>query len=606
MVKIQSGVVVYTLALFVVLFFSNNQLRAQQADSILSHIQSIKDDGGRIDAIYKNTSKIATLDPVKLIALWSLLKEVNRDGKDLSATAHGYTLRGLYHGLTGSSDSIMHYKLLAVKAFRHLPASAQKVLALNSISSNYYYQGQLDKYLAYNDTAYQITQQLPVPNKDMELMILFNRTPVLFELNKVDEAYAILKNIERELAVTDLDGFKGKLALRLYYHFRHLNVNQDSSLYYAKKSLYYAKLNNDNSYMTSSYSAIGSCYSGISEYTLATIYLDSALAANKHPNDHETYLGLQFDRLTNYKHLGDFEKADNIWKQAMETVEREGLGHWKLTLLNERVLFYEAKGDYKSALAANRVYEAFKDSVKSADLKEKLAEMEVKHQSYEKDVQLEKFAREKEIADAELRLIYILGFSIVLILIVVIFFTRRNSKLHQTLTEEKQKTLELELEKKASEEARLVEENERQKNQLSTRALEVGQRNGILLDVYEQIKLLQQKGVDEQQVLISNLHQQIGSYMRSGEDWKRIRVQLEEVNSALTQKIKEAYPQLTGKDLRMLMLFKLGLNTKEIANLLSLAPSSVKMSRYRLKKKLNLEKTASLEEFLQLFEETNL
>ncbi len=605
MKKFQVGFRLWVFLFFSFLFFSNSILYAQQVDSILSYIESVKGEKARLESIYQNTGKIATVEPAKLLLLYNLLKQINKDGENLMATAQGYAIMGQYHSIAGNSDSVMHYKLRAITAFRNLPATAQKVSAFNSISSNYYYQGELDKYLAYNDTAYQITQELKERNTQLELMILFNRTPVLFEIHKIEEAYIILKKIERDLIKTNLDGFKGKLALRLYYYFKSVKFDGDSSLYYAKKSLGYAKVTSSNSYMASSYSAIGASYSSIKEFGLATIYLDSALYVNGNLNDNEAHVGIQFDRLVNYKYLGDFERAEDIWMKTMELVEREGLNHWRLRLLNERVLFFEAKGDFKSALAANKTFETFSDSVKSTELKEKLAEMEVRHQTYEKDLKLARYSREKEMADAELKYIYILGFAVVSILTVVLFFTKRNSKLNQTLIKEKQKTLELELERKRLEETRLKEENERQKNQLSTKALEVGQRNGILLDVYKQIRLLQEKDIEEQRELIGNLDSQIGSYMRSGEDWKRIRVQLDKVSSTLTDKIKNTYPQLTSKDLRMLMLFKLGLNIKEVANLLSLAPSSVKMSRYRLKKKLNLEEADDLEGFLKSFEEEN-
>ena len=69
-------------------------------------------------------------------------------------------------------------------------------------------------------------------------------------------------------------------------------------------------------------------------------------------------------------------------------------------------MFFEAKGDFKSALAANKTFETFSDSVKSTELKEKLAEMEVRHQTYEKDLKLARYSREKEMADAELKYIY--------------------------------------------------------------------------------------------------------------------------------------------------------------------------------------------------------
>lgn len=578
-------------------------LHAQEADSILTYINGLEKNTAKIEAIYKNTSRIATIDPTKLPKLAGMLKRANPGIVDKNALGHSYTIRGQYHAMAGQSDSILYYRKKALSAFRNLPASSEKASAYNAMSSSYYYQGELNKYLACNDSAYQVAQALSAEDKKISLMILFNRTVVLFELNKPNEALSTLKRIEHELQQTDMEGFKGKLALRLGYYFKHYEVNPDSCLYYSKKSLYYAKLTQNKSYAASSYSAIGTAYSSIKKYALANLYLDSALAVNKDLNDHETYVSLLYDRLVNYDYQGDFENANATWHEGMTAIKAQGLDHWKYTFLDERHRFFEAKQDYKSALEAYKTFKALDDSIKSVELKESLAEMEVKHQVVEKDAQLAILEHEKERINARNKLTYVAAGMAVLVLLIILFFTRRNIKLNKILTEQKQKTLELEIENKKNEERRLKSENEQQKKQLSTRALEVSQRSQVLIDIFEKLESIQRKDGPAQQELVSKLHAEVRSYLRRGEDWKRIRVHLEEVNSVLIQKIKKVHPQLTAKDLRMLLLFKIGLNTKEIANLLNMAPNSVKMSRYRLKKKLEMDKDANIDEYLATFED---
>jgi DNA-binding CsgD family transcriptional regulator len=366
--------------------------------------------------------------------------------------------------------------------------------------------------------------------------------------------------------------------------------------------LRYAKQTKSKSYQASSFSAIGTAYSSVKKYKLANQYLDSALAANKGLNDNETYVSLLYDRLLNYDHQGDDAHADATWQRAMQAINEQGLAHWKHPFYDERHRFFEAQGDYKLALEAYKIFKALDDSIKGVELKESLAEMEVKYEVAEKDAQLALLGYEKEQAAAKNKLIYVSGGMAVVVLLLILLFTSRNNKLTKTLTQQKQKTLELEIVNKQQEERRLKSENEYQKKQLSTRALEVSQRNRVLIDVFEKLETLKQKESYGQQELITKLHAEVRSYLRSSEDWKRIRVHLEEVNSVLIQRIKAVHPQLTAKDVRLLMLFKIGLNTKEIANLLNLAPNSVKMSRYRLKKKLELDEEANLDAYLAKFE----
>ncbi|MBS1604664.1 MAG: hypothetical protein JST42_18505, partial [Bacteroidetes bacterium] len=57
--------------------------------------------------------------------------------------------------------------------------------------------------------------------------------------------------------------------------------------------------------------------------------------------------------------------------------------------------------------------------------------------------------------------------------------------------------------------------------------------------------------------------------------------------------------ELTGNDLRLLSLIKLNLTSGDIATLLGISQDSLRVSRYRLKKKLNLGAEESLTAFIQ-------
>jgi DNA-binding CsgD family transcriptional regulator len=62
--------------------------------------------------------------------------------------------------------------------------------------------------------------------------------------------------------------------------------------------------------------------------------------------------------------------------------------------------------------------------------------------------------------------------------------------------------------------------------------------------------------------------------------------------------LKQDFPKLTTTDLRLCALLKMNLSSKEIANYLNIAHRSVEVSRYRLRKKLNLDSDTSLLHFL--------
>ena len=73
------------------------------------------------------------------------------------------------------------------------------------------------------------------------------------------------------------------------------------------------------------------------------------------------------------------------------------------------------------------------------------------------------------------------------------------------------------------------------------------------------------------------------------------------VHQDFINRIAQSYPSLTANDIRMLSYIRINLNKKEIANLVNISIKSVEMSKYRIKKKMNLDKDTSLGKFIREF-----
>jgi len=75
-------------------------------------------------------------------------------------------------------------------------------------------------------------------------------------------------------------------------------------------------------------------------------------------------------------------------------------------------------------------------------------------------------------------------------------------------------------------------------------------------------------------------------------------IQMDELHQQFFENLRNGYPELTNYDLRLCAYIKLGFNSKEIANMLNIMPSSIYISRSRLRKKLDLSSDADLNSFL--------
>lgn len=82
---------------------------------------------------------------------------------------------------------------------------------------------------------------------------------------------------------------------------------------------------------------------------------------------------------------------------------------------------------------------------------------------------------------------------------------------------------------------------------------------------------------------------------------KTFEIQIDELHQAFFQKLKTEFPDLSLYDLRLCVYLKIGLNSKEISDILQVLPSSINVSRSRLRKKLNLQPDEDLYNFLNQF-----
>ncbi len=79
---------------------------------------------------------------------------------------------------------------------------------------------------------------------------------------------------------------------------------------------------------------------------------------------------------------------------------------------------------------------------------------------------------------------------------------------------------------------------------------------------------------------------------------KTFEIQIDELHQELFEKLREKFPDLSLYDLRLCAYLKIGLNSKEISEILKVLPSSINVSRSRLRKKLNLRHDQDLYRYL--------
>lgn len=80
--------------------------------------------------------------------------------------------------------------------------------------------------------------------------------------------------------------------------------------------------------------------------------------------------------------------------------------------------------------------------------------------------------------------------------------------------------------------------------------------------------------------------------------WTEFRQLFEKVQKGFFENLKQKYPDLTPAEQRLLALLKLKLSRREMASMLGIAPDSIKKTRQRIRRKINLQDDDELEELV--------
>jgi len=210
-------------------------------------------------------------------------------------------------------------------------------------------------------------------------------------------------------------------------------------------------------------------------------------------------------------------------------------------------------------------------------------------------------------------LAFILYFIVILMIVVLIFrLIRWRIRVEKRRIEIEQKRASIHREQKLKHEILEAEKqvtnlkNDRLRSEivvkskeLANLAMNIIQKNRSLGKINSELKTLANYiHDDEAKNKINQTIKKINKEIESKDDWIVFEKNFDRVHDDFISKIHRNYPQLTSKDLRLCAYLRMNLASKEIAPLLNISYRGVEISRYRLRKKLNLPRDANLIQFL--------
>lgn len=148
------------------------------------------------------------------------------------------------------------------------------------------------------------------------------------------------------------------------------------------------------------------------------------------------------------------------------------------------------------------------------------------------------------------------------------------------------------------EEQRLQDELEIKSKNLTAHTLHLIGKNKILEEVKDQLRDIIDNDKRNLSLRLSKLTKQIEININQDKDWEDFSTIFQSVHQDYFDKLNVLCNDLTPSELRLAALIRLNLPTKDMATLLGISSDSLRIARYRLKKKLRLSAETSLSNFL--------
>lgn len=527
----------------------------------------------------------------------------------------------------GMSDSAEYYYRLALEMARSINDVVQMSNINHAMAIQVFYQGQLEN-------AQDMTLETIEMNKEINDSVgLAISLDFLGMINQNMGNYNIALNHIHE----GLDIFqKAGDSVRLADSYTHLAAiesnleNREKSIEYNLLALEIYEKYKDVYYQSQALNDIGQAYLLMEDYLNARIFLERGLKKSIEANSRSitgtinTNLGKVELALKQPENaMKFFDAALEIQQKLKETRKQlitknqVGVAYIQMqrpsnaiTILSEvienaeridskstlryayyyRHESYQLLKDYASALRDYEKYKALSDTLFNKDKSRQIEELRTMHDLEQKEYELAFQEEEIKTLNQEVEIntlrkkLYAGGMiTFVAVSALLIFGFRQRMKKNKIEREKQEEILRQEIEYK--------------KKELASQTLHLVQKNTFIQELKENLERI--KGSPELfKIEFRRIVMLLKRENASDKDWQVFKSYFSEVHDNFDLKLKAIYREISEKELRMASFIKMKLSTKEIAALFNVLPDSVLKSKYRLKKKLHVDKETDLYQFL--------
>ncbi|MEO1030291.1 MAG: tetratricopeptide repeat protein [Bacteroidota bacterium] len=431
--------------------------------------------------------------------------------------------------------------------------------------------------------------------------ILVNVQNVLAKINLHLNKYEDAKRhaLTAQDMSSQINFFKGKaMSNTLLGSVAEKQSHYDEALQYQNESLSIFKTLRDSTGLASTNESIGSIYEDLEQYDLAYDYF---LVASQYAIRSDS--DLQINILNNlgdiYRKTKDYDNAIEQTEKALQLAIANKNQAQQVSALKDLSKTYAELGDFEKAFDYLNNQSIVNEAELVKNNTQLISAMEVLYDVKEKEAKVELLNKQNVINEVQQQVTLIIAGAAFLAFVIGVLYWKKRRKHEKHIFEYKQQLLQADLDKKIVEEEALNREIDIKISSLTNYSLRLAHKNKLLSDVSKTLIKVRGRNSELIDKKLRELVKDIEFDLDHNNEWSELMGYFGQIHPSFFETLKKvALQKLSPSEMRLCMLLRLNLSSKEIAEILHITSDSVRIARYRLRKKLPLDSKEDLQDYL--------
>ncbi|WP_238354362.1 tetratricopeptide repeat-containing sensor histidine kinase [Fulvivirga marina] len=442
------------LYIFFLLFACFGLLKAQnqaKIDSLTRAYNETQSDSLRLEILFYLVNEYNYDDVDTAIHLATRARNLAVELQDSLYLAFADEMLAGYHTVQSNYKEALKYDLEALRLYKQMNYGAGVTLALNSIGEDYY---DLDLFSDAYDYYQQSLKKAQEINDKLYIAIAtYNIGRVLKSMGQLEKAREYIENsMKLSSVIDDHEGLAysghdiGEILI--------LEGHYEKALTELHKALELSTKLETTVLIPQILNKIAIAYENLGEFEKSLDYHNRALERYEELNNKsgiaETQLGLGIARMK----MGEYDLANELLDTSLKISKGMNNNELIIKAYEEMSILYERKGEYQQSLKYYKMFKAMEDSVFSEKQKEQFAQIQIKYETANKDMEIALLNQKEEQQKTQLKneeffrniLVVILAFTAVLLITLYRSSVRRKKinnllVIHQKEMEEQSREL---------------------------------------------------------------------------------------------------------------------------------------------------------------------